>query len=436
MDRDGRRRLTLFVPTVFEGLAGALDAALGADFSARFLAADQTPDGAWRVAFAVGRGGTTVNVELSAPSPRAQGWWRGESVLLGYRRGDDGVDPFSDPERAALLNALRDRLRAHDAGGDAALGAFVARAAEAHGYRALRDDVYRYVAPREALIRLGFRCNQRCDFCWQERDWPDAPDALYRRWVDEVAAQGVQEIHFSGGEPTLHRALPDLVRRAAQDHGMSVWLQTNALRLAKPDYLALLRDAGLRGVFVSYHSHRPEVSDAMTRAPGTHALTERGIAACLDAGLAVVLNTVVERRNHQDLPAMAAHIVEAFCRGGRRPKLASFSHPGSYLLREDFDAGLVALDLVGPLLAEAVRTLARAGIPSETGGTCGFPSCVFAGDPDLVRPTPQSSYDVDHAPDRVFVSACEGCARRRDCVGLRRAYVERLGTRGLVPFNR
>jgi hypothetical protein len=36
----------------------------------------------------------------------------------------------------------------------------------------MRDTDFRNVSDTEAIIRVGFRCNQDCGFCWQGRDWP------------------------------------------------------------------------------------------------------------------------------------------------------------------------------------------------------------------------------------------------------------------------
>jgi pyruvate formate lyase activating enzyme len=89
-------------------------------------------------------------------------------------------------------------------------------------------------------------CNFRCPFCHNHRlvtapgEMPDIPldDILTRLgdlagWVDGVVV--------SGGEPTLHQGLPDLLRtfRAA---GLLVKLDTNGSR---PDVLARLLAEGL-----------------------------------------------------------------------------------------------------------------------------------------------------------------------------------------------
>ncbi len=433
--------LTPFLPTVHARVAEALGRLLGLDgrvtLAEPFTAGDGV--GGWRVCVAWERPpAATLRVELLASGPEAQGFFRGRHVTLGYRNGPGGEDPWSRPGDRAALEALRARVRALDDAGAGAgpLGDFLAEFAALRGFAALEDRTFRYVTAREAIVRLGFRCNQRCDFCWQARDWPEPPEELYRAWVDELGARGVRVLHLTGGEPTLHPELPALVRRAKEAHGMEVWLQTNAVRLAKRPYLDALVAAGLDGIFASHHAHVAEVSDAMTSAPGTHAYTERGIAAALDAGVRVVINTLVERRNVALLAAHARHLVDVFdTRPGNRLRLVSYSHPGSYLREEDYRARLVPLDELRPHLVEAVRTLRARGVEVEASGACGFPSCAFHGAPDVAMFTDPELQTPETAPDRTYVDACARCSAQPRCVGLRRLYVKHLGARGVVPFE-
>lgn len=432
---------TPFVPRARQALADALARFFGLDAPVTVTldeaaVDDRTP---WRVCVRVTGGvfDPPVRIELRAADPAAQAWYRGRHVSLGYRKGDDGADPTAHPALRAPMAALRARVERLDRD-DGAPETVVLREAVARfrGFAKLHDRHFRYTAPREAIVRLGFRCNQRCDFCWQGRDWADAPDALYHQWVDEFADAGRTVIHFTGGEPTLHRELPALVRRA-HGRGMSVWLQTNAVRLAKRAYLDELVAAGLTGLFVSHHAHRAEVSDAMTLAPGTHARTEEGLAHAMDAGLRIVVNTLVERRNLDGLADHARHLVERFVkRFPRAPFSMSYSYPSPALDDAAYAEHLAPLDAVAPKLLDALRVFEAAGVAAETGGTCGLPPCVFREAVRFARFDPPGSYDRDDARDRTYVDACARCVERPRCVGLRASYVRRFGGLGVVPFTR
>lgn len=287
---------------------------------------------------------------------------------------------------------------------------------------------------RELLLRLQFGCNQDCSFCWQGRQWPNPPVDLLHQWIDEAAAAGVSQLVLSGGEPTLHAELLLLVAHG-KHHGMAVSLQTNAIRLAnQPELLANVVAAGVDAAVISHHSHDAALSDAMTRAPGTHRRTEAGIIACLGAGLQVTLNCVVESRNHRTLPEHAAAIVAKFLPHAKTPlQLAvSYSHPNAPFDRALEREQTASLQAVFAPLTTALTTLHRAGVVALAAGPCGFPLCVQRDDPRWIALLPPSTQQL---PGRHRSHACARCALADRCVGPRASYLAQHGEAGLVPFE-
>ncbi len=293
-----------------------------------------------------------------------------------------------------------------------------------------------------ATVRLGFRCNQRCGFCWQGRHWPEPPSELYARWIDEIAALGILSLTFSGGEPTLHPDLPALVRRAAsKEPAIGVGLQTNAIRLRNVLYLNSLLDAGLQVVLVSYHSADPAASDAMTGTRGSHRLTVEGIEACLRHGRfrqpEVRLNCLVERANVAGLEAHARDIVERFVTPfPEHPvTVVEYSYPNQSYDRAHWRQAVVPLDEVRSPLSAAARVLRAAGVRVELFSGCGFPACAVSEAPELVLRVDLGLLDVKDLEGRTWGAACARCALRDACLGLRHEYVEVHGERGLAPFD-
>ncbi len=308
-------------------------------------------------------------------------------------------------------------------------------------FAAMRDTQFRQLhsSPMgdHAVLRIGYRCNQDCLFCWQGRRWPSPPVERYHAWLDELAAAGVKDVHFTGGEATTYRALPALMARA-RDHGMVISLQTNAIRLAKPDYLARLVDAGLKTVQVSYHSADPQISDRLTRAPGTHTKTVEGVRAVLAAGLRLTLTCVVEQDNVDGLAEHAADIVARFVApfpGGQLMRV-TYAHPTSYFEDDLWQARQVPFDRVRGPLAAACRTLADAGVPIQIAGPCGFPLCLLRGHEDLIdaQVVRREIFTEDELKHRHYAPVCQGCSRRAECFGLREEYLDRFGEAGLTPF--
>ncbi len=91
--------------------------------------------------------------------------------------------------------------------------------------------------------------------------------------VEAVARQafelGVYEVNITGGEPTLRKDLPELVK-CFQPHRTYIGVNTNA-DLLDLHMVRKLRDAGVDLLKISLDSHIPEVHDEGRGLPGNHA---------------------------------------------------------------------------------------------------------------------------------------------------------------------
>lgn len=438
--------LTPYMPTLFGDIEAAIRDAVGLlgkdNVAVAFINQERTPRRL--VVFSVDLpNGVSLELTLADRALGEGGWVSAGRLLLGYRYA--GPDPLADPKVRPSLEALGKLFaRRQRQDGDRIAATLWTEHAKLRPMLGLNDDYYRRiffgVVGGSANLRLGFRCNQDCGFCWQSRKWPDPPAEMYRTWLDEIAAAGIQQIAFTGGEPTLHRALPDLLRRARHDHGMRTMLQTNAIQLSKPAVLKRIVEAGVDRLFVSFHAADAEISDGMTRAPRTHHRTVAGIKAALGAGMRVGLNCVVEAANHRDLGQHAAFIVENFVRPFPDNPIESvnYSRPQSYFDQDLWRRSLVRMDVLEPHLLDAVRTLEDAGMLMDiTAGSCGLPACLLRSRPHLIYlPQPNEVGMADpsfdrHAPD----TACGRCALRRRCQGPGLGYLQVFGDAGLVPFD-
>jgi len=388
-----------------------------------------------RLHVAIGEGADRLEFDLADPPEPA--WMVGTQFSVAPRSTRDGRDPRSEPSLASLVKRVGARMVAADRlGADGPWGDVRRAVAAELGFAGVKDRMLRMVTPQQAYVRLGFRCNQNCGFCWQDRDWPEPPVSFYYKWVDEIAEAGRTDLTFTGGEVTIHREFIALVEHAKQ-RGLRVTVETNAVQLAKAGVAERLADAGVETLFISYHSHIPEVSDDMTAAPKTHLRTRAGVVAALEAGLDVSLNCVVERRNCDHLADHARHIVDTFVTGmGAHPvRNVVYSHPCSYYDREMWERNLVSLDRVRPQLLEAMDTLTAAGVLVTGVGTCGFPPCLLRGRPDALRAFRREEQAEGDVEGRVFAAVCDGCAFKPNCLGVRQEYLERFGSEGLQPFE-
>ncbi len=114
--------------------------------------------------------------------------------------------------------------------------------------RLIRDPVL-------ANYYLTYRCNARCWFCdiW-ERPSPYAYQEAVQRNLYDLRRLGVRVIDFTGGEPLLHRHLPDYLRWA-KEMGFITTVTTNTLLYPK-------RAEALKGVVDMLHFSLDSVEEA------------------------------------------------------------------------------------------------------------------------------------------------------------------------------
>jgi MoaA/NifB/PqqE/SkfB family radical SAM enzyme len=107
--------------------------------------------------------------------------------------------------------------------------------------------------PATVCFRVTRYCNARCGFCLAPPDGAHPPAAVLIQRIDWLMAQGVKTVHFCGGEPTIHPALPALLRHV-QAQGGHARMTTNGIALSAP-LLTALRDTGTK-VKVSLHGDK------------------------------------------------------------------------------------------------------------------------------------------------------------------------------------
>jgi MoaA/NifB/PqqE/SkfB family radical SAM enzyme len=80
---------------------------------------------------------------------------------------------------------------------------------------------------------VTYRCNSRCEFCniWRDDSLNDVPDAdvdCAKKNLEDLKKIGVKMIDFTGGEPLLHKDLPQILAHAKK-LGFFVKLSTNGI---------------------------------------------------------------------------------------------------------------------------------------------------------------------------------------------------------------
>jgi hypothetical protein len=176
--------------------------------------------------------------------------------------------------------------------------------------RSLRlPDEDRNRPPLMNLVSITDHCDYHCPVCYAGSGPRENPiylpaDEVLRR-VRQVRRRGSKTVSLSGGEPTLHPGLMEIVR-GARAAGLRIQLATNGSRLARePDLARRLRSAGLWKVSLQLDSLNETTH---LRQRGNTFVSEKITAAdrVIEAGLRLGTVTTVTTLNLGELGEIVA----------------------------------------------------------------------------------------------------------------------------------
>ncbi|MEQ9642800.1 MAG: pyrroloquinoline quinone biosynthesis protein PqqE [Alphaproteobacteria bacterium] len=177
------------------------------------------------------------------------------------------------------------------------------------------------------LAELTHRCPLQCPYCSNPVELARVADELgtddWRRVLDQAAALGVLQVHFSGGEPT---ARPDLVELVA--HAEAAGLYSNLITsgvLLTDELVAALAEAGLAHVQLSVQGADATTADRVAGHRDGHAKKLAAAARVTAAELPLTLNAVVHRQNLDQLGGLIELAVEL---GASRLEVAHVQYYG------------------------------------------------------------------------------------------------------------
>ncbi|MDD4901479.1 MAG: radical SAM protein [Patescibacteria group bacterium] len=134
-------------------------------------------------------------------------------------------------------------------------------------------------------LTINRTCNMRCKWCYARDEGfkSDAtmPLTTFENILRAIGTLPISRFIILGGEPTLHRDLPAMIRRLKPN---KVALVTNALKLTDKGYLSLLKDSGLDVVTISLKGSSEEEYKQNTGVNGLGKV-ERAVANLNELGI-------------------------------------------------------------------------------------------------------------------------------------------------------
>ncbi len=150
------------------------------------------------------------------------------------------------------------------------------------------------------VIKPELRCNANCSFCNSRLELhkraskaPVVSLDMWKETIDDAVHLGAKSVSISGGEPTLYKDLPELIR-TIKSYGIMAILNSNGLLLDR-DRVRVLEDAGLDRLMLSVYSHRGHAHDHLKRVPGIFEKLSEAIELLKSSSIELLIQTILTR---------------------------------------------------------------------------------------------------------------------------------------------
>jgi uncharacterized radical SAM superfamily Fe-S cluster-containing enzyme len=207
-----------------------------------------------------------------------------------------------------------------------------------------------------AVVEVTEDCNLSCSYCFASSG-PGGKQRSFEEVVDLLetvkAEAGPRPIQFSGGEPTVHDDLPELVE-AARGMGFDhVEVNTNGIKLATEDgYAERLADAGVTAIYLQFDGTTSETYESI-REVDLLDVKHDALNACRRADLPVILvPTVVPGTNDDEMGEIVRFALDNL----DIVQSVNFQ-PVAHFGRYETNDGRFSLDEAARRLAEQVESL-------------------------------------------------------------------------------
>jgi len=160
-------------------------------------------------------------------------------------------------------------------------------------------------------IQVTRACNQNCRFCSNPDTGRTISLSQARKYISDYAKKAYVGVLFTGGEPTLHADLGEMISYADKK-GIESRIITNGQRTSDIDYFRSLVDCGLKYVMVSVYSKDPKVQEQLSGNKESLANIKKTLKNVGTLGITVNIITVINKYNVNHLSETVEWLVKDY----------------------------------------------------------------------------------------------------------------------------
>jgi uncharacterized radical SAM superfamily Fe-S cluster-containing enzyme len=147
-----------------------------------------------------------------------------------------------------------------------------------------------------AIIEITNRCNMGCPICFANaggKNGVDLPIDVIEVMIDNLTSsetKQVEIVQISGGEPSLHPNLLDIISKCKESGIKTVMLNTNGRRFASDlDFAHAVKDAGLDAVYLQFDGFEKNTNEKLRGNPNLLEEKLQAIENLAFVGIAITL---------------------------------------------------------------------------------------------------------------------------------------------------
>lgn len=277
----------------------------------------------------------------------------------------------------------------------------------------------------------GYSCNAACQFCSIdpkkrniEKNTEDLLEIIY-----QANEEGFKYLGIGGGEPTIRKDLPKLIKFANRLDFEIIRIETNGITLSYKDYCKKLIEAGLDFVKLSIHGHNSEIHDKLTQVPGSFNYVMEAIENLHELGIRVEINTVINKLNYR----YYNEFIKQFAFKGVGSFIFIYPLYTGKMKKEAGEVG-VSMSEIAPYMGKALNLIDD--LELDKGLVMNVPPCFLPNHTDKlvefesfntkVRSPEKTveSIDWDRKNEKIKVSGCNNCTYFEKCEGVWRSYFD------------
>ena len=181
--------------------------------------------------------------------------------------------------------------------------------------RIRKEGVFVDKSGKETAIMVTNMCNNNCIMCHSTTNFsPDSSTQELIKIINESIDGSEEVIQLSGGEPTLRKDLPVILKAIKQKNVKAkIEIMSNGRMFAYDKYTNDIAKLNIVDeIFIGIHGHTAELHDKISQSKGSFMQTVKGIKNLQKTRISPKIIVLVHKLNYQHLPEIAEFIKNNF----------------------------------------------------------------------------------------------------------------------------